>query len=321
MPALGSVFLAGSKKEDTEIFFSFSSFVYPATIYRYDFESGKPELFFQPDLDIEGQDYEVKQVFYPSKDGTLVSMFIVHHQDVILDGKNPTYLYGYGGFNINITPVFSSSHLLFLEKGGVLAMPNLRGGGEYGEAWHEAGMLFQKQNVFDDFIAAAEYLIAEQYTAPAHLAIAGGSNGGLLVGACVNQRPELFAVAFAAVGVMDMLRYHKFTVGWGWVPEYGSSEESENMFKYLLGYSPLHNIRKGLPYPSIMVATADHDDRVVPAHSFKYAATLQANSSSQRPHLIRIDTDAGHGAGKPTEKIIEEITDRWAFMLWETRGA
>jgi len=199
MPALGSVFLAGSKKEDTEIFFSFSSFVYPATIYRYDFESGKPELFFQPDLDIEGQDYEVKQVFYPSKDGTLVSMFIVHHQDVILDGKNPTYLYGYGGFNINITPVFSSSHLLFLEKGGVLAMPNLRGGGEYGEAWHEAGMLFQKQNVFDDFIAAAEYLIAEQYTAPAHLAIAGGSNGGLLVGACVNQRPELFAVALSSL--------------------------------------------------------------------------------------------------------------------------
>lgn len=320
LPTLGSVFMASTKKSDKEIFFSFSSFVYPATIYRYEILSGKQDVFFQPDIDIEAEDYQVKQVFYPSKDGTEVSMFIVHRRDVNLDGNNPAYLYGYGGFNINITPVFSSSHLLFLERGGVLAMPNLRGGGEYGEAWHEAGMLFQKQNVFNDFIAAAEYLIGAKYTSPAHLAIAGGSNGGLLVGACVNQRPELFAVAFAAVGVMDMLRYHKFTVGWGWIPEYGSSEESHKMFQYLYGYSPLHNIKAGLPYPAIMVTTADHDDRVVPAHSFKYAATLQAVSSSERPHLIRIETDAGHGAGKPTEKIIEEITDRWAFMLWETKN-
>lgn len=319
LPTLGSVFIAESHKKDKEIFFSYSSFVYPASLFRYEMESGKQELFFQPELDMEAENFEVKQVFYPSQDGTSVSMFIVHRKGLALDGKNPTYLYGYGGFNINITPVFSSSHMLLLEKDGVLAMPNLRGGGEYGEAWHEAGMLFQKQNVFDDFIAAAEYLIAEQYTSPAHLAIAGGSNGGLLVGACVNQRPELFAVAFAAVGVMDMLRYHKFTVGWGWVPEYGSSQENEKMFQYLLGYSPLHNIRPDLSYPSIMVMTADHDDRVVPAHSFKYAATLQAKSTSNRPHLIRIDTDAGHGAGKPTEKIIEEITDRWAFMLWEMR--
>ncbi len=321
LPTLGSVLIAESHKDDTELFFAFSSFVYPSAVYRYVIDSGKEEVFFQPELDIDRNAFTVKQKFYPSQDGTPISMFIVHKKEVKPDGKNPTYLYGYGGFNISITPVFSSSHLLFLEQGGVLAMPNLRGGGEYGEAWHQAGMRMEKQNVFDDFIAAAEYLIAEQYTSPARLAIAGGSNGGLLVGACVNQRPELFAVAFPAVGVMDMLRYHKFTVGWGWIPEYGSSEESEEMFRYLLGYSPLHNIRPGLPYPAIMVTTADHDDRVVPAHSFKYTAELQAKSSSERVHLIRIETNAGHGAGKPTEKIIEEITDKWAFMLYEVGRA
>lgn len=320
LPALGSAMLASSEKEDKEIFFGFSSFVYPGTVFRYEITSGKLSTFFSPKMDIDAHEYEVKQVFYPSKDGTLISMFVVHKKGLKLDGKNATYLYGYGGFNISITPVFSSSHLLFLERGGVLAMPNLRGGGEYGESWHQAGMLFQKQNVFDDFIAAAEYLIAEKYTSSSHLAIAGGSNGGLLVGACVNQRPELFAVAFPAVGVLDMLRYHKFTVGWGWIPEYGSSEESEEMFRNLLSYSPLHNISSNLSYPSIMVMTADHDDRVVPAHSFKYTAELQASSTSIKPHLIRIETDAGHGAGKPTEKIIEEISDRWAFLLWEVKG-
>jgi prolyl oligopeptidase len=317
LPSLGTVMFGSTEKEDQEFFYLFTSFTYPTSIFRYDMESGESQAFFRPEVRFEPDDYEVEQVFFPGKDGTRLSMFVVHRQGLPKDGRRPTYLYGYGGFNISLTPTFSVSHLLFLEQGGVLAIPNLRGGGEYGEAWHRAGMLMKKQNVFDDFIASAEYLIENEYTSPERLAVAGGSNGGLLVGAVINQRPELFRVALPAVGVLDMLRYHKFTVGWGWVPEYGSSEESEEMFRYLLSYSPLHNLRTDAEYPSVLIMTADHDDRVVPAHSFKYAAALQASVSGDHPLLIRIDTDAGHGAGKPTEKIIEEVVDRWAFVFYE----
>ena len=242
-------------------------------------------------------------------------MFIVHKKDLVKDGERPTYLYAYGGFNISLTPSFSPSLLLLLERGGVYAMPNLRGGGEFGEDWHEAGMLLQKQNVFDDFIAAGEYLISEGFTSNERLAIAGGSNGGLLVGATMTQRPELAAVAFPAVGVMDMLRYHKFTIGWGWIPEYGCADSSKVDFLNLAGYSPYHNLEPGTAYPATMVSTADHDDRVVPAHSFKFAARLQACHIGERPVLIRIDRNAGHGAGKPTSKIIDEQADKWAFMF------
>jgi prolyl oligopeptidase len=258
-----------------------------------------------------------RQVTYNSKDGTPVSMFIVHKKGLKLDGTNPTYLYGYGGFNISLTPSFSSSRLILLENDGVFAMPNLRGGGEYGEEWHKAGMLLKKQNVFDDFIAAAEYLIDENYTQASKLAIAGGSNGGLLVGACMTQRPDLFAVAFPAVGVMDMLRYHKFTVGWGWIPEYGSSEDSID-FHNLYNYSPLHQLKDSTSYPATMVTTADHDDRVVPAHSFKFAARLQEAHVGDDPVLIRIEVDAGHGAGKPTSKIIQEQAEKWSFLFYNT---
>ena len=245
-------------------------------------------------------------------------MFLVHKKDLPMDGLNPCLLYGYGGFNISLTPSFSTSRIMLLENGGVFAMPNLRGGGEYGEKWHQDGMLMKKQNVFDDFIAAAEYLIAEGYTSKEKLAIQGGSNGGLLVGACMTQRPDLFAVALPAVGVMDMLRYHKFTVGKGWIPEYGSSEESEEMFRYLLSYSPYHNLKPGTEYPATLVTTADHDDRVVPAHSFKFAAKLQKCQAGDKPVLIRIETDAGHGAGKPTSKIIDEQADIYSFLFYNT---
>lgn len=262
-------------------------------------------------------EFVAEQVFYPSKDGTQVSMFLVHRKDLRRDGSNPVYLYGYGGFNINRTPGFAPQHILLMEQGGIYALANLRGGGEYGEAWHKAGMLANKQNVFDDFIAAGEYLIREGYTSPEKLAIAGGSNGGLLVGACMTQRPDLFAVALPAVGVMDMLRYQYFTCGWGWAVEYGSSDNAEQ-FPYLYAYSPLHNIRKGTCYPATLITTADHDDRVVPAHSFKFAATLQAAQGCDRPALIRIDTDAGHGAGKPTSKKIDELTDTYSFLFWNT---
>ncbi|MCU0347263.1 MAG: prolyl oligopeptidase family serine peptidase, partial [Saprospiraceae bacterium] len=280
---------------------------------------GQSSVFQETKLKFDPKDYEEKQVTYKSKDGTPVTMFLVHKKGLKLDGNNPCYLYAYGGFNVSLTPSFSTSRIMLLENGGVFAMPNLRGGGEYGEAWHKDGMLMKKQNVFDDFIAAGEYLIAEKYTTKDRLGIAGGSNGGLLVGAAMTQRPDLFAVALPAVGVMDMLRYHKFTVGKGWIPEYGSSEESAEMFNYLKGYSPLHNLKPGTKYPATMVTTGDHDDRVVPAHSFKFAAALQQAHKGENPVLIRIETDAGHGAGKPTSKVIDEIADVYSFFFYNTK--
>ncbi len=317
LPALGSAYGFGGEKGDKEVFYTFTSFTYPPTIYKYDIATGKSEVWQKTDVKFNPDDYETKQVFYNSKDGTRVPMFLVYKKGVKLDGNNPTFLYGYGGFNISVEPSFSVGRLILLENGGVYALANIRGGGEYGEKWHEAGKLLKKQNVFDDFIAAAEYLIKEKYTSPAKLAIAGGSNGGLLVGACMLQRPDLYAVAFPAVGVMDMLRYHKFTVGWGWAVEYGSSDSLEN-FKNLYSYSPLHNIKTDVEYPATMVTTADHDDRVVPAHSFKFIATLQEKYKGKRPQLIRIDVKAGHGAGKPISKIIEEQADIWSFMFYNT---
>ena len=283
----------------------------------FESEAGCAHILHNVSLAVDPGEFVAEQVFYPSKDGTQVSMFLVHRKDLRRDGSNPVYLYGYGGFNINRTPGFAPQHILLMEQGGIYALANLRGGGEYGEAWHKAGMLANKQNVFDDFIAAGEYLIREGYTSPEKLAIAGGSNGGLLVGACMTQRPDLFAVALPAVGVMDMLRYQYFTCGWGWAVEYGSSDNAEQ-FPYLYAYSPLHNIRKGTCYPATLITTADHDDRVVPAHSFKFAATLQAAQGCNRPALIRIDTDAGHGAGKPTSKKIDELTDTYSFLFWNT---
>ena len=316
LPGLaGSIGGFGGKNEATETFYAFTSFTQPTSIYRYDMTSEESQLFAAPSVDFDPEDYTSYQAWYPSADGTSIPMFIVHKKDLVKDGKRPTYLYAYGGFNISLTPSFSPSLLLLLERGGVYAMPNLRGGGEFGEDWHEAGMLLQKQNVFDDFIAAGEYLISEGYTSTERLAIAGGSNGGLLVGATMTQRPELAAVAFPAVGVMDMLRYHKFTIGWGWIPEYGCADSSKADFLNLAGYSPYHNLEPGTAYPATMVSTADHDDRVVPAHSFKFAARLQACHIGERPVLIRIDRNAGHGAGKPTSKIIDEQADKWAFMF------
>jgi prolyl oligopeptidase len=314
LPGLGSADGFGGKRDDTETFYSFTSFTTPGTIYRYNMVTGKSEVFRQPKVDFNPDDYETKQVFYQSKDGTKVPMFITHKKGIKLDGNNPTYLYAYGGFNVSITPSFSVSMLVWLEMGGIYAVPNIRGGGEYGEEWHQAGMKLQKQNVFDDFIAAAEWLIANNYTKPAKLAIAGGSNGGLLVGACMTQRPDLFGAALPAVGVMDMLRFHKFTIGWAWVSEYGSAENLED-FPALYAYSPLHNLKPGTAYPATLITTADHDDRVVPAHSFKFAAALQASQAGDAPVLIRIETKAGHGAGKPTAKIIEEAADKWAFLV------
>ncbi|MGH1435333.1 MAG: prolyl oligopeptidase family serine peptidase [Lewinella sp.] len=317
LPGTGSAGGLGGDEEDTVLFYTFTSFTYPPTIFKYDVKTGTSEPFYRAELKFNPEDYVETQVFYPSKDGTQVSMFLVHKKGLKMDGSNPTYLYGYGGFNVSLTPSFSASRLVLLENGGVFAMANLRGGGEYGEEWHQGGMLDKKQNVFDDFIAGAEYLIEEGYTSKEKLAIAGGSNGGLLVGACMAQRPDLFAVAFPAVGVMDMLRYHKFTVGKGWIPEYGSSDDPEQ-FKNLLSYSPIHNLKEGVAYPATMVTTADHDDRVVPAHSFKFAAQLQKSHQGDNPVLIRIATDAGHGAGKPISKIIEEQADQWSFFFYNT---
>ncbi|WP_413171280.1 prolyl oligopeptidase family serine peptidase [Anabaena azotica] len=314
LPGLGSAGGFGGKSYDTETFYSFTSFTIPGTIYRYDMKTGKSEIFRQPQVDFNPDEYETKQVFYQSKDGTQLPMFITHKKAIKLDGNNPTYLYGYGGFNASLTPNFSVSLLVWLEMGGVYAVPNLRGGSEYGEEWHQAGMKEKKQNVFDDFITAAEWLITNNYTQPKKLAIGGGSNGGLLVGACMTQRPELFAAALPAVGVMDMLRFHQFTIGWAWVAEYGSSENPED-FKTLYAYSPLHNLKPGTAYPATLITTADHDDRVVPAHSFKFAATLQECHVGNAPVLIRIETKAGHGAGKPTAKIIEEAADKWGFLV------
>ncbi len=316
LPGIGSLSGIRGKKDDNIAFYAFTSFTFPSTVYKYDISTNTSEVYTRSEIDFDVDNYETKQVFYKSKDGTDVSMFIVHKKGLKMNGKNPTYLYGYGGFNISLTPAFSITRLVLLENGFVFAMPNLRGGGEYGEAWHEAGTKMHKQNVFDDFIAAADYLINAGYTRPEKLAIAGGSNGGLLVGACMTQRPDLFAVALPAVGVMDMLRYHKFTIGWAWASDYGTSEDSEEMFKYLIGYSPLHNIKEGVRYPATLITTADHDDRVVPAHSFKFAATLQAKHKGDNPVLIRIDVKAGHGGGKPTTKIIEEYTDEWSFMMY-----
>ena len=314
LPTLGSIGSITGERKDDEMFYAFTSFLYPTTIFRYDFRSGTTSVFKAPAIDFDPSGYETKQVFYTSKDGTRVPMFITHKKGLALDGTNPTLLYGYGGFNISLTPSFSVGTLVWLEMGGVYAQPNLRGGGEYGEEWHQAGMLDRKQNVFDDFIAAAEYLVAQRYTSSQKLAIAGGSNGGLLVGAALTQRPELFGAALPAVGVMDMLRFHKFTIGWAWVTDYGSAD-SASQFPYLYKYSPLHNIRAGTKYPATLVTTADHDDRVVPGHSFKFTATLQAAQAGPEPVLIEIETKAGHGAGKPTSKIIEEQADRFAFLV------
>ncbi|MBD2742160.1 prolyl oligopeptidase family serine peptidase [Coleofasciculus sp. FACHB-1120] len=318
LPGIGSAGGFGGKRYDTETFYSFTSFTTPATIYRYDMVSGESTIFRQPKVDFNPADYKTKQIFYRSKDGTHLPMFITYKKGLQLDGSNPTYLYGYGGFNVSLTPSFSVGSLVWMEMGGVYAVPNLRGGGEYGEEWHQAGTKLNKQNVFDDFIAAAEWLIANGYTTPAKLAIGGGSNGGLLVGACMTQRPDLFGAALPAVGVMDMLRFHKFTIGWAWTSDYGSPENPEE-FKALYAYSPLHNLKPGTSYPATMITTADHDDRVVPAHSFKFAAALQAAHAGVAPVLIRIETKAGHGAGKPTTKIIEEVADRWAFLVRETK--
>jgi len=318
LPGIGTASIISAKNEYTETFYTFSSFTNPGEIYHYDLSTGKSELFRKTEVKFNATDFETKQVFYTSKDGTKVPMFILFKKGLKLDGTNPTLLYGYGGFNISLTPSFSVSRIMFLEQGGVYAIANLRGGGEYGEDWHKAGMLEKKQNVFDDFIAAAEYLISQKYTSASNLAIQGGSNGGLLVGACITQRPDLFKVAIPQVGVLDMLRYHKFTIGWGWAVEYGSSESKEQ-FDYLLKYSPLHNVKEGVNYPATLIMTADHDDRVVPAHSFKFAAELQSKQQKDgNPILIRIDSKAGHGAGKPTTKLIEEAADMWSFIMWNT---
>ena len=315
LPALGTVSGFSGHREDKEVYFTFTSFTYPSCVYKYDITTNATTLFKKPDIKFDFEQYETKQVFAKSIDGTKVPMFLVHKKGIKLDGNNPALLYGYGGFNISLTPSFSISNLVFLEQGGIYALANLRGGGEYGEEWHEAGMLLKKQNVFNDFIACAEFLINEKYTSSQKLAIKGGSNGGLLVGAVMCQRPELFKVALPAVGVMDMLRYHKFTIGWGWIGEYGSSD-SLIMFKNLLLYSPLHNLKEGVNYPATLVTTADHDDRVVPAHSYKFTARLQACHKGNNPVLIRIDKKAGHGAGKPTSKLIDEATDQWAFTFY-----
>jgi prolyl oligopeptidase len=313
LPGLGTVGGFGGWKDDTTVFYTFTSYTNPPTIFKYDVASGASEVFRKAEVKFDPADYETKQVFYASADGTKVPMFIVHRKGLELDGKNPAYLTAYGGFNSSVQPVFNPSLLPLLENGGVFAEPALRGGGEYGEAWHKAGMLLNKTNVFDDFIAAAEYLIREKYTTKDLLAIEGGSNGGLLVGAAMTRRPDLFRVAFPAVGVMDMLRYHKFTVGWGWVVEYGSSD-NEKDFPNLYGYSPLHNIKPGVCYPATLVTTADHDDRVIPAHSFKFAAALQAAQACSRPALIRIETRSGHGSSNVT-KAIDLLTDQWSFMF------
>ena len=314
LPGLGSAGGFGGRRDETETFYAFTSFSYPTTIYRYDMPTGETTVFKRPKVDFDPAEFATKQVFYRSKDGTRVPMFITHKKGLELDGNNPVYLYGYGGFNASLSPYFSISNLIWMEMGGVYAMPNIRGGGEYGKEWHEAGRLTKKQNCFDDFVAAAEWLIANKYTRPEKLAIGGGSNGGLLVGACMTQRPDLFGACLPAVGVMDMLRFHKYTIGWAWTSDYGSADDPE-MFKVLYAYSPLHNLKPRTEYPATLITTADHDDRVVPCHSFKFAAALQAAHAGDNPVLIRIETRAGHGAGKPTSKIIDEIADKWAFLV------
>jgi prolyl oligopeptidase len=314
LPGLGTVEGFGGKRKDKETFYSFTGYTMPKTIYRYDIRTGKSTIFRQPKVDFDPNNYESKQVFFTSKDGTRVPMFITHKKGLKLDGQNPTYLYGYGGFDISMTPAFAPSNLVWMEMGGVYAVANLRGGGEYGKEWHESGMKLKKQNVFDDFIAAAEWLIANKYTSTPKLAIGGGSNGGLLVGAVLVQRPDLFGAALPAVGVMDMLRFNKFTIGAAWTSDYGSPENPEE-FRAIYAYSPLHNLKPGTHYPATLITTADHDDRVWPGHSFKFAATMQAAQAGPEPVLIRIETKAGHGAGKPTTKQIEEVSDKWGFLV------
>jgi len=318
LPGIGTAAGFGGKRKDKETFYSFTSFVSPTTIYRYEPGAGKSSLFRQPKVDFDASKYETKQVFYNSKDGTRVPMFLTYKKGLKLDGQNPTLLYAYGGFDISLTPTFSVPNVVWLEMGGIYAQPNLRGGGEYGEDWHLAGTKGHKQNVFDDFIAAAEWLIANKYTSTPKLAIRGGSNGGLLIGACLTQRPDLYGATLPLVGVMDMLRFQKFTIGWAWTSDYGSSDNAED-FKWLYAYSPLHNLKPGTKYPPTMIATADHDDRVVPGHSFKFAATMQADQAGPAPVLIRIETKAGHGAGKPISKLIDETADEWAFVAYNLK--
>ena len=313
---IGSISGFSGDCDDTETFYTVTSYTTPATIYHYDVANNKSTLYKQSKIKFNSDDYETELEFYASKDGTKIPIFITHKKGIKLNGKNPTLLYGYGGFNVSLTPTFSVARVAWMEQGGVLAVACLRGGGEYGETWHKAGIKMQKQNVFDDCIAAAEFLISKKYTSPKYLALQGGSNGGLLVGAVVNQRPDLFAVAIPQVGVMDMLRYHKFTIGRYWAVDYGTSEDNKEMFEYLFKYSPLHSIKNGVDYPAILVTTADHDDRVVPAHSFKYAATLQNSKIGNRPHLIRIESNAGHGSGKPLDKSINEIVDIYSFIFF-----
>ena len=316
LPGIGSAGGFGGKKEETTLYYSFTNYVTPGTIYSFDPKTGASKVYNKPNVDFKSEDYESKQVFYTSKDGTKVPMIITYKKGTELNGKNPTILYGYGGFNISLTPNFSIANAVWMENGGVYAVANLRGGGEYGKKWHDAGTQMQKQNVFDDFIAAAEYLIAEKYTSSDYLAVKGGSNGGLLVGATMTQRPDLMKVAIPQVGVLDMLRYHTFTAGAGWAYDYGTSEQSKEMFDYIKAYSPVHNVKAGTKYPATMVTTGDHDDRVVPAHSFKFAAELQVKQTGSNPTLIRIDVNAGHGAGKSTEAIINEQVDIQAFILY-----
>ena len=316
LPSIGSAGGFYAKKDETHTYFSFTNYAYPTQIYKMDLATGATELYWKPAIAFDATHYESKQVFYTSKDGTKIPMMITYKKGIELNGKNPTLLYGYGGFNISLMPTFGVANAVWLELGGVYAVPNLRGGGEYGKQWHDAGTKMQKQNVFDDFISAAEYLIKEKYTSPQYLAIRGGSNGGLLVGATMLQRPDLFKVALPAVGVLDMLRYHTFTAGAGWAYDYGTSDDSKEMFEYLKAYSPLHNVKQGVAYPATLITTGDHDDRVVPAHSFKFAAELQAKQTGNNPILIRIETNAGHGAGTPVSKTIEQNADLQAFTLW-----
>ncbi|WP_296311447.1 prolyl oligopeptidase family serine peptidase [Winogradskyella sp. UBA3174] len=316
LPGVGSTGGFGAKEKESELYYSFTNYITPGSIYKYDIEKGISELYRKPSIDFNSDDFKSQQVFYTSKDGTKIPMIITHKKGLELNGRNPTILYGYGGFNIPLTPGFSIANAVWMEQGGIYAVANLRGGGEYGKAWHKAGTKMQKQNVFDDFIAAGEYLITEKYTSSDYLAIRGGSNGGLLVGATMTQRPDLMKVALPAVGVLDMLRYHTFTAGAGWAYDYGTAEDSKEMFEYLKGYSPVHNVKEGVEYPATMITTGDHDDRVVPAHSFKFAAQLQSKQTGSNPTLIRIETDAGHGAGTPVSKTIEQYADIFGFTLY-----
>jgi prolyl oligopeptidase len=316
LPGVGTAGGFGGKKKEKTLYYSFTNYITPGSIFSFEPATGTSAVYQKPKVDFDSEKYESKQVFYTSKDGTKIPMIITHKKGLKLDGTNPTMLYGYGGFNVSLTPSFSIANAVWMENGGVYAVPNLRGGGEYGKKWHDAGTKMQKQNVFDDFIAAAEYLIAQKYTSSQYLAIRGGSNGGLLVGATMTQRPELMKVALPAVGVMDMLRYHTFTAGAGWAYDYGTAQDSKEMFNYIKGYSPVHNIKKGIQYPATMVTTGDHDDRVVPAHSFKFAAELQEKQTGTNPTLIRIDINAGHGAGKSVAATIQENVDIQAFTLY-----